>query len=42
MVTIPYLIIRSVGGTLMLLSHVLMLYNVVSLIWLQKDEEVRA
>lgn len=42
MVTIPYLIIRSVGGTLMLLSHVLMLYNVVSLIWLQKDEEARA
>lgn len=30
--TIPYLIIRSVGGTLMLLSHLLMLYNVVSIV----------
>lgn len=30
--TIPYLIIRSVGGTLMLLSHIIMLYNVLSLL----------
>lgn len=40
-VTRPYLIVRSVGGTLMLLSHLLMFYNVVSLVWFQKDE-VRA
>jgi cytochrome c oxidase cbb3-type subunit 1 len=37
-VTRPYLITRSVGGSLMLLSHLLMLYNVVSLLWLEKEE----
>jgi cytochrome c oxidase cbb3-type subunit 1 len=37
-VTIPYLITRSVGGTLMLASHLLMLYNVLSLVFWQKDE----
>jgi cytochrome c oxidase cbb3-type subunit 1 len=37
-ITKPYLIFRSVGGTLMLLSHLLMLYNVVTLVWFQKDE----
>lgn len=31
-VTIPYLIARSIGGSLMLLSHFLMLYNVLSLV----------
>jgi cytochrome c oxidase cbb3-type subunit 1 len=42
LVTRPYLIARSVGGTLMLLSHILMLYNVVSIIWFTKEnEEVR-
>ncbi len=30
--TIPYLILRSGGGTLMLISHILMLYNVLSLL----------
>lgn len=30
--TMPYLVIRSVGGTLMLISHFLMLYNVFSII----------
>jgi len=30
--TMPYLVARSVGGTLMLLSHVLMLYNVMSIL----------
>ncbi len=28
----PYLVVRSVGGTLMLLSHLLMLYNVISIL----------
>jgi cytochrome c oxidase cbb3-type subunit 1 len=40
-VTIPYLVARSVGGTLMLLSHLLMLYNVLSIAWPRKPE-VRA
>jgi cytochrome c oxidase cbb3-type subunit 1 len=30
--TMPYLVIRSVGGTLMLLSHFLMLYNVIDIL----------
>ena len=30
--TMPYLVVRSVGGTLMLLSHLLMLYNVISIL----------
>ena len=30
--TMPYLVIRSVGGTLMLISHCLMLYNVLSIL----------
>ena len=37
-VTRSYLIARSVGGTLMLLSHLLMLYNVASLLWFEKEE----
>jgi cytochrome c oxidase cbb3-type subunit 1 len=31
-VTMPYLVLRSAGGTLMLLSHVLMLYNVIGIL----------
>jgi len=31
-VTIPYLVARSVGGTLMLTSHLLMFYNVMSIL----------
>lgn len=30
--TMPYLVVRSVGGALMLLSHLLMLYNVISIL----------
>lgn len=30
--TMPYLVTRSVGGTLMLLSHCLMLYNVINIL----------
>lgn len=37
--TMPYLYVRSVGGTLMLLSHCLMLYNVVSILR-EKTSEV--
>jgi cytochrome c oxidase cbb3-type subunit 1 len=36
--TIPYLIVRSVGGTLMLFSHLLMLYNVFSILRPEKTE----
>lgn len=38
--TIPYLVTRSVGGTLMLISHLLLLYNVSDLLWFQKKENV--
>ncbi len=37
-VTMPYLFARSVGGTLMLLSHILMLYNVISIVRPQPAE----
>ncbi len=36
--TMPYLYIRSIGGTLMLLSHFLMLYNVLSILRPQTSE----
>ena len=36
--TMPYLIGRSVGGTLMLLSHCLMLYNVIDILRDRKSE----
>jgi cytochrome c oxidase cbb3-type subunit 1 len=36
--TTPYLYTRSIGGTLMLLSHLLMLYNLSSLLWLHKPK----
>lgn len=36
--TIPYLIIRSVGGTLMLVSHLLFLFNILHLLWFDKPE----
>lgn len=36
--TIPYLVSRSVGGTLMLISHLLMLYNVLSILRPEKIE----
>lgn len=39
--TMPYLVTRSVGGTLMLLSHVLMLYNVISILRSEKSEVAR-
>jgi len=39
-VTIPYLVTRSVGGTLMLLSHLLMLYNVISILRPEKGEQL--
>lgn len=38
--TMPYLIIRSVGGTLMLFSHLLMLYNVFSILRPVKVETI--
>jgi cytochrome c oxidase cbb3-type subunit 1 len=31
-ITIPYLVTRSVGGSLMLISHCLMLYNVIDIL----------
>lgn len=37
-VTMPYLVIRSVGGTLMLLCHCLMLYNVMSILCPEKSK----
>lgn len=40
-ITMPYLVIRSFGGTLMLLSHCLMLYNVLSILWSGKSEVAR-
>ena len=39
--TIPYLVTRSVGGTLMLLSHCLMLYNVIGILRPEKSEVAR-
>lgn len=39
--TVPYLVIRSIGGTLMLLSHLLMLYNVISILRSEKGEVVK-
>lgn len=38
-VTLPYLVVRSVGGTLMLLSHILMAYNIGNLLWTSKAKE---
>jgi len=38
-VTVPYLIIRSVGGTLMLISHLIMFFNVADLMWPRKKEQ---
>ncbi len=40
-ITMPYLITRSVGGTLMLLSHLILLFNVVDLMWLDRKEGAR-
>lgn len=37
--TIPYLIGRSVGGTLMLLSHFLLAFNMISLLWAARRGE---
>lgn len=36
--TLPYLYARSVGGTLMLISHLFMLFNIAVLLWFQKNE----
>lgn len=37
-VTLPYLAIRSIGGSLMLLSHLLLAFNVANLLWFPKKE----
>lgn len=36
--TLPYLVSRSVAGTMMLLSHIILLYNVVSILFVKKSE----
>jgi cytochrome c oxidase cbb3-type subunit 1 len=38
LVTLPYLAARSVGGSLMLFSHLLFLFNICFLLWFQKSE----
>ncbi len=37
-ITLPYLVLRSVGGTLMLISHLLLLYNILSLLYSKEKE----
>lgn len=39
-VTIPYLVSRSVGGTLMLCSHLVFMYNVFELLWSKKKGKI--
>ena len=41
-VTLPYLIGRSFGGTMMLLSHLILAYNVGSLLWAARREQKEA
>lgn len=38
-VTIPYLVTRSVGGSLMLTSHLLFAYNVFQILWGKETKE---
>lgn len=40
--TRPYLLSRSLGGTLMLLSHLLMLYNIVDILRTPKTKRIQA
>lgn len=39
--TMPYLFTRSIGGTLMLISHLLMLYNVIDILRPDKVQKVK-